>query len=428
MAHEIIMPKAGMSMEEGKVIRWLKKEGEAVDSGEAILEIETDKVSMEVEAMASGVLLRVLAEEGEIVPVTHVIGYIGEMGETIATEKKVQEIAKVSAATTTESDKKIVLDKKDNNKIAATPLARTLSIQKNIVLSSVVPTGKHGEIRARDINQKRSATPLAQKVALAEGIGLEGVLGSGKAGKIFKEDVLNAMPQMKQTEPTVSTTVGISGMRRVIAQRMVKSHQEVPPVTLDIRADVTDISAFRKKINDKHKLHITFNDLVVWAAAKSFKEMPEMNIRFMGNGIAANEGVHIGIAVAIENGLIVPVLRNTDQFSLKNVSQKAKELVEKAKKGTLQPDEYSGGTFTISNLGMYGIRYFTPIINQPESMILGVCAVEPFLDMDELGKIEKRYAMGLSLTFDHRCLDGAQAAAFLKKITDYLENPMEMLV
>lgn len=430
MAQEVIMPKAGMSMEEGKVVRWLKKIGDAVEAGEPLLEIETDKVNMEVESVTSGFLIKILAQEGETIPVTKVIGYIGAKDETIMQEEPKLPSAPVTEIPSASVQKESRHIEHDTGKIPATPLAKVLAAKNNIALDSVQPSGKFGQIIARDIAavKKKVVTPLARKVAEAKGIGIEDIQGSGKKGRVYRDDVLKAIPQEESKAVKVSTPVPLSGMRKVIAQRMIKSHLEIPPVTLNTKADMTTISRMRLSFNEKRGLRITFNDIIVWIAGRVFKEMPEVNIAFSGEGVVNNEGIHIGIAVALNNGLIVPVLRNTDTFSLGDLSKKAKELIEKAREGALLPDDYSGGTFTVSNLGMYGITSFTPIINQPESMILGVCAIEPTLVMDDEGKLEKHSFMGLSLTFDHRCLDGAQAATFLKRIVYYLENPDEMML
>jgi pyruvate dehydrogenase E2 component (dihydrolipoamide acetyltransferase) len=429
MAQEVIMPKAGMAMEEGTVIKWLKREGEAVEQGEPLLEIETDKVNMEVESPASGFLLKILADEGVVVPVTKTIGYIGSQGETVEIPEPVQEaaVAPESAKPATTAAQPAAL-KHEAGRIAATPLAKTLSSGRGIPLDTLVPTGRQGQILARDIPARATAaTPLAKKIAEAQGLPLAGITGTGAAGKIVRDDVLRAA-SAALTEGQERQPVPLSGIRKVIAARMTKSHLEIPPVTLNSNADVTELSALRKSLNEKQDRHITFNDFAVFAAAGALHAMPEVNIGFAGEGIVENEGIHIGIAVALENGLVVPVLRDADTLGLQEVSLRARDLADRARQGTLLPDDYTGGTFTVSNLGMFGVTSFTPIINQPESMILGVCATEPRLAMDDAGRIEKRLFMGMSLTFDHRCLDGAKAAAFLKRVVFYLEHPIEMLV
>jgi pyruvate dehydrogenase E2 component (dihydrolipoamide acetyltransferase) len=219
----------------------------------------------------------------------------------------------------------------------------------------------------------------------------------------------------------------LTGMRKVIAERMLKSHLEIPPVTLNAKADVTELVALRKQINDTPDIKISINDLLLKAAAVALSESPDINASIKDNEIIYKLDINIGMAVALEDGLIVPVIKNADKLSLRQISIKAKELAAKAREGKLKPDEYSGGTFTVSNMGMYGIVSFTPIINQPEIAILGVCAIENELKMVE-GKIENRSVMGLSLTFDHRVVDGSQSAIFLSKIKSLLENPLRIIV
>jgi pyruvate dehydrogenase E2 component (dihydrolipoamide acetyltransferase) len=431
MAQEIIMPKAGMAMEEGKVVRWLKNEGDAITQGEPLLEIETDKVNMEVEAMASGFLIKILAEEGDTVPVTQVIGYIGEQGEAVldkpaAKTGQKEEIEQTDAAAA--QTQPAALGKSFSGKIAATPLAKTLAKRKGIALEAVEPSGKHGQIRARDVEaaKQTAATPLARRIAGDMDVDLENVAGTGHNGKITKGDVLAAV-----SHTPVSDEYEIkphTAMRKVIAKRMLQSHLEIPPVTQSCIADVTALSALRSKINDENGTRISFNDFIILSVAKTLEEQPHMNASFAEEGLVIKKHIHIGVAVALPTGLIVPVIKDANMLSLKQISERAKALAAKAKEGRLAPNEYSGGTFTISNLGMMGVTSFTPIINQPESAILGVCAITQKLEMDDSGNIQKRLKMGLSLTYDHRSIDGAQAAIFSNRVVELLEHPLTMLV
>jgi pyruvate dehydrogenase E2 component (dihydrolipoamide acetyltransferase) len=402
------MPKAGMAMEEGTIIKWLKKVGERVEMGEPLLEIHTDKVNMEIEAAASGILLQILAQEGEVVPVTHIIGYIGSMGEEAV------------------------------DKVPATPLARTLAKAKGIDLKTVKGTGQYGEIKGRDIEkvQVATATPLAERIAKKNNIDLEKVQGSGFKGKVRKEDIVAFEEKeyhkdisTKETKNEIQThdRKSLAGMRKIIAERMLASHVQVPPVTLNTKADVTELSVLKNKITTTLGSKISFNDFVIKATAKALEEYPNINVSLQGQEILYKKEINVGMAVALEDGLIVPVIRNAHEFTLKKLGQKTKELAQKARDGKLMPDEIEGGSFTISNLGMFDILSFTPIINLPESAILGVCAIEDQLKMID-GKIESRKMMGLSLTVDHRLIDGAQGAIFLKRIKTLLENPLEILV
>ena len=418
MAEKIIMPKAGMAMEEGKIVRWLAGVGDKVEAGAPLLEIETDKVNMEVEATASGTLLKTLASEGDVIPVTQVIGYIGTPGETVddaapaSSEQKPAAIAEEKPAVSA-----VKLDR--SAKIPATPLAKSLARQQNIHLSDLTPSGYYGEIKARDVKATRvKATPLAKKIAEEAGVNLGDVKPQGS--RIFSKDIKDLISQPQKTVPLDGDAIKpLTGMRKTIAARMLDSHIQIPPVTMDTKADVTGLLTERKKQNEKHKVSI--NDYVVQACAQALSEMPQMNVSFAGDSLVYHSHINIGVAVALDGGLIVPVIRNADRYSLEGIADTVKELADKARSGKLLPDEYTGGTFTISNLGKYGITFFTPIINQPESMILGVCAVEKVLKMED-GHLFNRDIMGLSLTFDHRAHDGASAAVFLQRVVELLES------
>ena len=384
MAQEVIMPKAGMAMEEGKVVRWLKNEGDAVSQGEPLLEIETDKVNMEVEAMTSGFLIRILAEEGDTVPVTKVIGYIGDKGETVSdnpTSKTEPKEEKKEAVTTAADSRPIILSKSESGKIAATPLAKTLAKSRGIALETITPTGKRGQILASDVEavKQAAATPLARRIAGDMDIDLKNVAGTGHNGKITKGDVLAAAPQTPVSGEDEMKPH--SAMRKVIAKRMLQSHLEIPPVTQSCIADVTELTTLRKKINARNETRISINDFIILSVAKTLEEQPHINASFAEEGLIIKKHINIGVAVALPDGLIVPVIKDANTLSLKQISETAKALAAKAKEGKLAPDEYSGGTFTISNLGMMGVTSFTPIINQPESAILGICAVTQKLEM-----------------------------------------------
>ncbi len=425
MAEKIIMPKAGMAMEEGKIIKWLVREGETVEAGAPLLEIETDKVSMEIEATVSGTLVKILAHEGDTVPVIQTIGYIGTPGEVVEEQQKTSEkpVEAKKAAVSPQSG--IVLDRA--KKIPATPLAKTLARQRHISLDGVAPSGYYGEVKASDIAAVQSikATPLAKNMAADAGIFLSEVKAEGRITSKDIQAVIDAVSGRQKDTPTVvngDVIKPLSGMRKTIASRMFQSHIEIPPVTMDTKADVTGMLADRKHVNAAGGEKISINDYVVRACAQVLAEMPEAHSSFAGDSVIYHKHVNVGVAVALEQGLIVPVIKDTDKLSLEEISRSVKALADKARNGKLMPDEYSGGTFTVSNLGMYGVTFFTPIINQPESMILGVCAIEKVLKMDELGTIQNRDIMGLSLTFDHRAHDGASAASFLKRIVEKLET------
>jgi pyruvate dehydrogenase E2 component (dihydrolipoyllysine-residue acetyltransferase) len=451
LATEIIMPKLGMSMEEGKIARWMKSEGEDVEMGEPLFEVETDKVNMEVEALLSGVLLKILRDPGDVVPVTEIIGYMGDAGEKwVPGENDLTKKIDPEDNKTTEEDRPApaspesvtTTDPKDRiqgTRVPATPAARRIAAEKGLDLKTVRATGLHGEIRARDVEKVMavSATPLARKIANTEGIVLSNVNGTGVGGRITKEDVLKELATAeKGFDPkTVKTAKDhpepirkkMAGMRRIIADRMLQSHLQAPPVTQHMRADVTELLALRKQLNEMMEDRISLNDLAMKATAMALYEHPEMNVSVDGEDLVYHPEINLGMAVALEEGLIVPVIRSADRLSLADLSRKAKDLATRAREKRLGPDEITGGTFTVSNMGPFDLFAFTPILNPPEAGILGVCTIEKHIQM-EGGKIEERRLMGLSLTFDHRAIDGAQSAVFLGRIRSLLERPLEILM
>lgn len=429
---DIIMPKAGMAMETGKIVRWLVSEGDQVSAGDMILEIETDKVNMEVEAFASGTILKLLAKEGDVLPVTQVIGYIGQPGEKIPDAPTAAAAAEAMPKQAQQSVEKVqagTMQLSRGKKIPATPLAKTLCEQRGINIADVTPSGFFGEVKAKDVPDAvkcAKVTPLAKAIAKDHGIDLGSISAKGR---IYASDVQAMMQSAKdaQTKQVAlmdgDQTQALNGMRKTIARRMHESHIEVPPVTLHTKADVTGLLAHRKQTNAAGGEKISINDYIIEACAMTLKEMPEANISFGGDCVIQRKHVNIGVAVAIDGGgLIVPVIKDADTMDITGLSKTMKALAKKARQGALMPDDYTGGTFTISNLGMFGITFFTPIINQPESMILGVNAIEKTLSMDDEGKLYNHDIMGLSLTFDHRAHDGAGAALFLKSVVEKLER------
>jgi pyruvate dehydrogenase E2 component (dihydrolipoamide acetyltransferase) len=434
MASKVIMPKAGMAMEEGTIMKWLRHEGDKVKAGEPLLMILTDKVNMEVEAAASGVLLKILKQEGEVVPVTHTIAYIGENGEPIPIE---QTTAPTLEASAKERPGAAGLNSQlhENNalkKIAATPLAKTIARKTGIDLTVIKGSGKDGVIKGRDVEKHRNikATPLASRIARELNLDMAQLSGSGHNGKIRKDDLPHTAEKgnaLAESKSGSSIRKPMKGIRKIIADRMLKSHLEAPPVTLCGKVDVTELLSLRKQMNKTLGCSISVNDLVMKAAAQSLKEHSYVNVTIDENDILYLADINLGMAVALPDGLIVPVIRNADKLSLKELSDTARDLGTRAKEGKLMPEEIKGGTFTVSNLGMYGIASFTPIINPPESAILGVCMVEEVLRLEN-GRIESRSIMGLSLTIDHRVIDGAQGAIFLGRVKELLENPLGIVL
>ena len=414
MAFEIKMPQLGLTMEEGTVAQWLKQEGDTVAKGDVLLEITTDKLTSEIESEADGVLLKIVAKEGEDVPVKGLLGYIGEAGETVG-----------DAAP------------------AAAPAAAAAPAEVPVAAPAPAPAAKADGSRIR-------ISPLARKTAAKLGVDYQNLAGSGPSGRIVQKDILAAAEAAKQQPAPVAEApaaapapaaksgelelmdgdevIKLAGMRKVVAERMAKSAGEIPTVTQNVKIDVTKLVAFRKQINETSGQKFSMNDFILKAVANALRANPHILVSIDGNQIIKRAHVNLGMAVALDDGLIVPVIRDADKLSLSQISATAKDLAVRARENKLAMDEYKGSTFTISNLGMFGVETFDPIINQPDAGILGVCAVQDELDMDEEGKIFKKQVMRISFTFDHRLIDGAVAAKFELAIKELLEDPMRILL
>ncbi|HWR24401.1 MAG TPA: dihydrolipoamide acetyltransferase family protein [Feifaniaceae bacterium] len=427
MAFEVIMPKNGMDMKEGVLVNWLKNVGDRVEKDEPLIEIETDKITMEEPSAYSGVLLAQLVPPGTTVPVLQTIGYIGEPGEKLpepsaspahsvtpsaAPAAKVEAPAQAAAAPGLSGEG-----------IPATPYAKKLASDNGIPLSDVPPSGKHGEVVGADV-EKVLATPLAKRIAADRGIDLATVSGTGVGGKITKEDVLRAGITEAAGDDTV---IKMTGMRRAVARNMAEASL-VPAVTESTEADVTGLLELRASLNENREEKISINDFVLKAVAKALSKHKSLLVS-MGEGdtIIQHHHVNLGMAVALDDGLIVPVIMDADQLGLEALALKAKDLAARARSGRLQQNEYAGSTFTVSNVGMYGITSFTPIINLPNAAILGVCGIKDELTLKN-GQVAVAKKMGLSLTFDHRLIDGVPPAQFLVTLRRLLENPVDAIL
>jgi len=406
MAYEILMPQMGLTMEEGTVSAWLKKEGDAVKVGDEVLEITTDKLTNAYVSEYEGVLLKIVAQEGEDIPVKGLLGYIGQPGEAVggaaAPAAKAEEPKETPAA----------------SKAAAAPAAAATA-----------------RIRI---------SPLARKVAAELGIDPSGIVGSGPSGRIRRQDVLDyaaAKPAKAAPAPAPAaavmdadglmegdTVVKMAPMRRVVSQRMLQSHTEIPPVTQVTKVDVTALMALRKEILEKAGKKYSVNDFLLAATAKTLRAHPEMLVSYAEGQIIQRAHVNLGVAVALEGGLIVPVIRDADTLTLDKLAAAAKDLAGRAKSNQLKGDEYKGSTFSVTNLGMFGVECFTPIVNQPDAAILGVGCIDNELQMDDAGHISKHQVMRLSLTYDHRLIDGAVAARFAADLRDMLQSPISILL
>ena len=429
-------------MADGTIVRWLKHEGDAVTEGEPLVEVEAAKVTSEVEAEVAGVLARILVAEGETVPVRTPLCLIGTTDEVIASAEATT--ASVESATVASTPVQPVASSQPE--VQVTPVARRMAKEHGIDLSQVRGSGPGGRIVTEDVQRAideaarpapatgASATaqviPAARRLAKEHGIDLSQVRGSGPAGRITVEDVQRVIAAAAQptasvppASPTAEQVIALTGMRAAIARRMHQSLQTSAQVTLITEVDVSALVQLREEL--KQQFALTYTDLVVKAVAHALKGHPRLNAWVEGEQIRLVQAIHIGVAVALDEGLIVPVVRDADRRSLREIAQETQRLALRAREGTLTREEVMGSTFSVSNLGMYGIDAFTPIINPPEIAILGVGRINEELVRVPRGA-EWRHVMTLSLTFDHRAVDGAPAAAFLQTVGKHLENPVEL--
>ena len=462
MAVEVIMPKAGSEMEEGEIVQWFKNEGDHVEEGEVLLEIVTDKVNMEVEAEATGTLLKILAQAGDVVPVVQTIAWIGEPGEKIPGANESGEVAPAETIVEKKVDYTPVkeVEKVDYSGLRATPAARAYARKKGIDLSKVKGSGPKGRIHKDDVldyklNSKVKISPLAERIAKIEGINTESIVGTGPNGKIMKADimaVLHGAPKVEaapkaevapkapkapkapnENQWGVVETVPMSPMRKVISKRMSESYFSAPTFVVNVEVDMTELLALRKKVVDaiieETGKKATVTDFISLAVIKSLMKHPYVNASLSGDEkeMYLHHYVNLSIAVGMDSGLVVPVIKGADKMSLKELVVASKEITTKALAGKLKPDEMADSTFTISNLGMYGVKSFVPIINQPNTAILGVSATVPKPVVFN-GEVTVRPIMTLTLTADHRVVDGLEGAKFMKTLKEAIENPLSLLI
>ena len=404
MATEIRMPQFGVSMETGTVAQWLKAEGDTVKAGDVLASIETEKLTNDVVSEVDGVLLKIVAQEGEDVPVQGLMAYVGQPGEALPDGGGTTAPAAADTAPAAAEPVPAAAGQMSGGRVKASPLARRIAARLGVDLSQVTPGGTSGRIRADDVRAYAAQAPAAPAAPAPA--------PAAAAAELMDGD----------------TAEKLSGMRKVVAQRMQQSHTEIPPVTQVTKVDVTALMQFRKELLEKTGKKYSVNDLILKATAKCLAAHPEMLVSFDGSQIIHRAHVNLGMAVALDTGLIVPVIRDADKLSLDALAACAKDLAARAKDGGLTPDDYKGSTFTVSNLGMFGIEMFTPIVNQPDAAILGVTAVEDELVMEPDGTISKHQVMRLCCTFDHRAMDGAVEARFGMALRDLLQSPVEILL
>lgn len=428
MATNVYMPKLGLTMTEGTVVKWNFSVGDKVSTGDELVEIETDKINNVVESPADGTLLKLLVEEGDTMEVAGLIAVIGEEGEEVDVDAAPQSESSEPEEQEEEAPKNTVTDEQgsDDGWIKASPAAKKLAKDMNIDLANVEGTGPGGRIIERDIKNyeetsKVKASPLASKVASEKGVNLQDI---NKDSRIMKVDV-DAAAGVAEA-PQSGAGIPLTGMRKVISERMSASWNTAPHVNFTYEIDMTEAKALKDKMAKAADTKYSYTEIIVKAVAQALTEHKDINSSLIDGKIYEHDTVNMGIAVALEDGLIVPVVRDAQNKSITALKNEISRLGEKARNNALSPDEISGGTFTVSNLGMYGIDAFTPIINPPESAILGVCRVVDRPVVVE-GEVTVRPIMNICLSFDHRLIDGAVAAAFMKKLRHFLEQPYLIL-
>lgn len=427
------MPKMSDTMKEGTIAKWLKKEGDKVSSGDIMAEVETDKATMELEAYEDGTILYIGPKEGDSVPVEGVLAIIGEKGADYKKLLKADETRKIAGVSDTKEKEGNIVSEVSGEEKAAQTQAQAVQSE-----TTQIPLG--GE----STDGRIKASPLAKKLAKDKGFDLEKIKGSGENGRIIKRDVENYQPE--RVEPSIAgeskkqpvripeivgeekyEEVAVSPMRKTIARRLSDSKFNAPHFYITMEIDMDRVVEARQSMNEVSPVKISYNDIVIKACAAAIRNHPKVNASWLGDKIRYNKHIHIGMAVAVEEGLLVPVIRFADNKTISHISAEAKELGDKARNKSLQPSDWEGNTFTVSNLGMFGIDEFTAIINPPDACILAVGGIREVPVVKE-GQVVAGYVMKVTLSCDHRVVDGATGAAFLQTLKQFLEDPVRILI
>ena len=412
--HIITMPRLSDTMEEGTVATWLKKEGDLVQEGDILAEIETDKATMEFESFYSGTLLKIGINNGETARVDELLAVIGPKGA---------EVSEIIKNYSSKSAASVPASVESKEKVIPAPEIRKPSVSEAVPVTKTVVNRDGGRI---------FVSPLARKMAEERKINLSQVIGTGENGRIVKSDIENYKPSLGT--PVLSAVgeemfedIPNSQMRKTIAKRLVESKSQAPHYYLSVELDMDHAIAARSAINSDPDVKISFNDMIVKACAMALRKHPKVNSQWTGDTIRYAKHIHIGVAVAVEDGLLVPVLKFADNMSFSEIGDSIKDLANKARSKKITPQEMEGSTFTVSNLGMFGIKEFTSIINAPNSAILSVGAIveKPVV---KNGSITIGNTMMVTLACDHRTVDGATGAQFLQTLSQYIENPVTMFV
>ncbi|HEU5440893.1 MAG TPA: dihydrolipoamide acetyltransferase family protein [Ktedonobacterales bacterium] len=478
--HTVVMPKLGDTMEEGKILNWLVKEGDTVAKGDALAEIETEKVTIPVEAFNAGVVRKILVPNGTTVPVGEPIALTGTADEPLPAEAGGQARAEAAQEAAPGAGNPTELTHEQAQAGAAPetvlpptgqPLTSTATQAAPQPAMAGAPPAPTGAANGRAPQAQAPATqpaavpggervfisPIARRIAVEHGLDINTIQGTGPSGRVIREDVEAALAQQEaaraaqvaQPQPVVPTAtaaaavpaaqpgeevraVPLSMMRKTIAKRLQQSAQTAPHFYVTMAIDATELGELREQINSyaatlPQPLKISLNDLIIKGVALALAAMPEVNVSFNGDELLYKSHINVGMAVALEQGLIVPVIRDADKRGVLDIVRESRRLAEAARSGKLKPEEFQGGTFSISNLGMYGVDEFTAIINPPEAAILAIGAATPTPVVRE-GQVAVRDIMKVTLSVDHRALDGATAARWLQELKKLLEQPMALLV
>ncbi|HCG00974.1 MAG TPA: hypothetical protein DEV93_10580 [Chloroflexi bacterium] len=456
MAVPIALPKLGMTMEEATVTNWLKKSGEFVRQGQAILEVETEKVNFEVEAPHDGIL-HPSAQEEQTLPVGAILGYILEAGEVAPPASTLASVASsIDGVASAIARAPSVRERGD---VRASPAARALARAQHVNLSEVSGTGPEGRIKeanvqayldeaARAAPQRTPAasraalehpavqragpavSPLARRAATQAGMDPAGIEGSGHLGRVMLADAQRVPPRLSDSAPNaIDSREPMGRMRKAIAQRMHRSLQEMAQLTITMKADMTEVARLRQRLLaawESEGIRPTYTDIVVRVVAAALRRHPHINSRIEGDDVITVSAVNVGLSVAFDGGLIVPVIHEADRLTLREIAAKTSMLAAAARARTLAPPQVTGGTFTVTTLGVYGVETFTPIVNPPEAAVLGVGTIQTEAAFDG-DRVFPREVLRLSLSFDHRLIDGAPAAEFLRTVVGLLEQPYLLL-
>ncbi len=452
---EVVLPKMGMTMVEGTITDWFVQDGDTVNEGDQLFAFETEKVDYEVTAESDG-SLRIMQPVDSIVEAGGLVAYILAEGESLpegAAPAATPASAPAAAATSPATPAPASAASTTAN-VKASPVAKKLAAERGIDLGTIQGSGPGGRILKEDVEQaptptaapaaagtasngRIKASPVAKKLAAEHGIDLSRVAGSGPGGRIVKEDVEAAIsnpPPATAAAPAgpLEGSIPYRGIRRTVSQRMFESLQSMAQLTMTMEIDVTDAVRLRRDLVaawEAEGVRVSYTDMVIKAAALALRDHPRVNAILNEDTVEVQPEVHIGFAVALDEGLIVPVLRNADQVPIKQLAIDSAELARKAREGGLTPDELTGGTFNVTSLGMYGVDAFTPIVNPPQAAILGVGGIadRPAFVGDAGLDIERRSFLTISLTIDHRLLDGAPGAEYMQSVRRYLEHPYLLL-